>query len=339
MLYIRRKSFPLRPFYTNTAVVVWGVLMAYHIINTYLTGNTEGMVSQNIVSSTIVSILLMILCAYLYSEDKVRLYWTLIIAFFYYLIIAYNFNEMHESGRLSGFLYTTQLGQLSGITCLVISMLIYATKKNIYSVLYVFPIFMMFLAGSRNGLAVVFFALIALAIPFLVKDRRMLLVVLVIGFILVNYLQDSLVWERRDNQDGMNIETGTIFDTLLGDRIFYYVVGWQNFLDNPISGIGLLNFMDYNHYEYPLHTEPMTHLAEGGLIGASLYICFKWYFIKSFIRNFDLRNGYMLQCMVAFCTILIVGLSARIFHYTFFFVIYGIIIGEFYSNNRKQHII
>lgn len=340
LLYIRRKSFPIKPFYTNTAVIVWGVLMTYHIINTYIFyGITEELLSQNIISCTIESILLMTLCAYLYCEDKVKLYWTLITAFFYYLLIAYNFNEMHESGRLSGFLYTTQLGQLSGITCLVISMLIYSTKKYTYSVLYIFPVFMMFLAGSRNGLAVVFLALVALAIPFLVKDRRVLILVLFLGVILVNYLQDSLVWERRDDQNLMLIETGTIFDTLLGDRIFYYVVGWQNFLDNPINGIGLLNFMNYNQYDYPLHTEPMTHLVEGGLIGASLYVYFYWYFIKNLIRQFNLKNGYMLQCMIAFCAISIVGVTARIFHYSFFFTIYGIIIGEFYSNNRKQHII
>lgn len=189
----------------------------------------------------------------------------------------------------------------------------------------------MLLSGSRNGLLVVCFALVMLLVAYISKGNVLkMLFFIVLAFVGYNYLQTTEIYVRLMNvsSEYSLIQTGTVWDKILGDRIYYYIIGFQNFLDNPIYGIGLLNFQEYNYYKYPLHTESMTHLAEGGLIGITLYILFLRSYIRQFVRFCSFRNILFNQMLVLFICIFVVGITARIYHYEFFFAMYGLIGGE-----------
>src|SRR5690606_29251954 len=80
--------------------------------------------------------------------------------------------------------------------------------------------------------------------------------------------------------------TGTFWDILLGERVTYYVVGFDNFQDSPLTGIGLLNYLNFNKTsDFIMHSEYMTHLTEGGIFGFLLYLAFICYVMKLFIKN------------------------------------------------------
>lgn len=336
-LIVNKSTYRIKPFLNNHAIVIWFVLMCYHIVNAIYKGATEGLESQSILPGTIINILLMTLCSYMYVINKRFLLWTIFVSLTYYLLVAYNFNTMLDDGRFSGFLYTTQLGQMSGVLCIIISLLIYEKKNFMYAILYTFPVFMMILAGSRNGLLTVLFSLAVLAAPYFFQRRNSILLVGILALILYNNIQGSLVMERTDNSEYiLEYETGTFLDYILGDRLFYYIVGWTNYIENPLTGIGLLNFAEYNAYRYPIHSEPMTHLCEGGLVGAVLYLLFKWQFVKVFIIKCRVNTLALNQCLVVFVALIFIGLTARIYHYEFFFPLYGIILGEIYNNNEKN---
>jgi len=319
----------LKRYIYNPPIVIWGILMGYQFINA-VTKNSTHLQEQSIVSSSLLSLTLMILVSYLYNADRNSLFKCLIISTTYYLFIGYIFGDTEKyDDRLSGFIYTTQLGQLSGVACLIISMFIFYKQKIHLFWLYLFPIFVMLLAGARNGFMMVAFAMICLAVPFFFKNKRTLfgIIILVVG--LYYAIQDSNVWERLETvNEGAVYTTNTIWDSILGDRVYYYVIGYQNFIDNPLTGIGLLNFMDYNWYKYPIHSEIMTHMAEGGLIGLVLYLWFKMWYIRKFFRLCTNSTLILHQCIVAFVTLAVLGLSARIYQYPFFFLLYGIINGE-----------
>lgn len=311
-------------------IIFWALLMSYHLLNCYFRDilNPE----YSIFTITVRNLALLTCVPSLYTQNRIKIIYIILIAFLYNLTATYLTGTTDESeGRLTGIYYTTQLGQMAGLACCLVSLLIYLQKKVWLYLLYITPIGIMILSGSRNGLLVVCFALIMLLVAYIYKGNVVkMLLFIVVAFVGYNYLLTTEIYDRLMNvsSDFDIIQTGTIWDKILGDRIFYYVIGFQNFMDNPINGIGLLNFQDYNNYKYPLHTESMTHLAEGGLIGITLYILFLNSYIRQFVKSCSFKNVLLNQMLVLFICIFVVGITARIFHYEFFFVMYGLIGGE-----------
>ena len=187
-LICQRNTYNIKPYLLNKTVVIWAVLMTYHIVNSIWKGVTEGLVSQSIVPVSSINVLLMALCSYDYVLNKKKLLWTIFVSLAYYLLVAYNFTTITDD-RLSGFLYTTQLGQMSGVLCIVISLLISEKKNFLLSFLYVFPVFMMILAGSRNGLLTVLYAFAVLAIPYVLKNKSSIIFIVLFAVIFYHFLQ------------------------------------------------------------------------------------------------------------------------------------------------------
>lgn len=312
------------------SIIFWALLMSYHLLNCYFRGilNPE----YSIFTITVRNLALLTCVPFLYYQNRIKIIYIILFAFLYNLIATYLTGTTDESEeRLTGIYYTTQLGQMAGLACCLISLLIYLQKKMWLYSLYIIPIGIMMLSGSRNGLLVVCFALVMLLVAYISKGNVVkMLFFIVLAFVGYNYLQTTEIYDRLMNvsSEYSILQTGTVWDKILGDRIYYYVIGFQNFLDNPIYGIGLLNFQEYNNYKYPLHTESMTHLAEGGLIGITLYILFLRSYIRQFVRFCSFRNILFNQMLVLFICIFVVGITARIYHYEFFFAMYGLIGGE-----------
>lgn len=319
-------------------IIFWALLMSYHLLNCYFRDilNPE----YNIFTITVRNLALLTCVPFLYYQNRIKIIYIILFAFLYNLIATYLTGTTDESEeRLTGIYYTTQLGQMAGLACCLISLLIFLQKKMWLYSLYIIPIGIMLLSGSRNGLLVVCFALVMLLVAYISKGNVLkMLFFIVLAFVGYNYLQTTEIYDRLMNvsSEYSLIQTGTVWDKILGDRIYYYVIGFQDFLDNPIYGIGLLNFQEYNNYKYPLHTEPMTHLAEGGLIGITLYILFLRSYIRQFVRFCSFRNILFNQMLVLFICIFVVGITARIYHYEFFFAMYGLIGGEILLLNNQN---
>lgn len=318
-------------------VIAWAFLMFYHLLNCYFRGimNPE----YSIFTITVRNLALLTLVPYLYAPNPKKTIYIVLAAFLYNLVATYMTGSTDKfEGRLTGIYYTTQLGQMAGLACCLISVLIAMQKKKWYYFLYIAPVGIMLLAGSRNGLLVVAFALVMLMTKYVSKGNLIqMLFFIAVLFIGYNYLQTTQIYDRlmTVSSEFDTLQTGTIWDKILGDRIYYYLVGFQNFLDHPLLGIGLLNFQDYNNYRYPLHTEPITHLAEGGIIGFALYILFLGCYVSKFVKYCSFKTVRLNQMLVMFVCIFIVGLTARIFHYEFFFAVYGIIGGEILLQKNK----
>ena len=157
----------------------------------------------------------------------------------------------------------------------------------------------------------------------------------------MNYILDKTVlgeriMQSKDYDDEFYAETGTILD-YLGDRSIYYIVGWSNFLENPITGIGLFNYINYNKSEFPLHSEYLTHLTEGGIVGAFIYLLFIGgllkYIFKMFIAK---RNSDNVLILILFLSYLFIGITAREFYYIQFYPILGLCIYNLCKHYEKR---
>ena len=79
--------------------------------------------------------------------------------------------------------------------------------------------------------------------------------------------------QNEVNDRYADFKTGTILD-LLGDRGFMYYYSWPLFLEHPITGIGLYNYIQYSPWGMRLHTEYATQYVENGLLGFIPFISF-----------------------------------------------------------------
>lgn len=121
--------------------------------------------------------------------------------------------------------------------------------------------------------------------------------------------------------------------SLLGDRAYFYIVGWDMFLDNPINGIGIQNFMSVTEYPLPIHSEYIVQLVENGIIGFCIYLMFVVSLFKTtkkinIIPFRRISYGWLL-CM------LFISFTAWVYDMAQFFMIYGIFIGV--QINKHTH--
>lgn len=324
-------------------VLIWAFLMTYQIVHAIIANTYDPRYNQIIV--TLQELGIMVITAHLFCSNKKMTFWTLLTALLVYLYVAYLFcstEEESSGGRLTGFIYTTQLGQLSGFTCIVISLFIYYRKKPlIYIVLYLLPCIILLLTQSRNGLWPVLFSFLILLYPQLIKIKWTNLLVYGLGiYVGLMYFLSTSFFERlttsKDSYAATGIfYTGTVLDDIFADRAIYYFLGYFDFLENPIFGIGLFNFADYNHFEYMLHSEILVHVVEGGLVGAILYILFIGYFFKNLLAHYTFKD-ISRNCMIfAFLPLFIISFTARIYQYPFFFVVYGLLLGYILQNKKS----
>lgn len=333
-LIFMSKKLEFRKILLSPPIVLWGGLMTFHLYNVYIQNIDISIFG--IPNIAILEIGLMSLVAFLYKNNPNRTLAVLIIGYLFFCITANFFCEIEEnSNRLTGFIYTTQLGQLCGIACMFISMYITLTKRSVvYYFLYAIPLFVMFLAGSRNGLFMVAFAFLILFV-FYLKNKKFVYLALFVVCLYASwsYLETTALFERiATHETAVMFKTDTPLDFFFGDRAIYYFLGYLNFLDNPIFGIGLLNFADYNHFAYPLHTEPFTHLVEGGIIAFTLYVSFLGYFIKSIKKQWHTKQDSIIIISIMILGLFFIGLTAREYQYVFFFPVYGLALGVIEKN-------
>lgn len=209
------------------------------------------------------------------------------------------------------------------------------------------PIALIICCESRNSLLIFVFAVISYLTGYYIKNKTDLstiiktigIFVIICGSIMYAVQNTALGGRVSDGLSGdamavrTEYETGTIFDLILGERIMYYVIGFEILPDNLIFGIGLWNFMKYNIFEMPFHSEYMVHLVEGGIIGFTLYIIFIGRIVKLFIAARH-RDAIYYQLLICFLCLMANSITARIFPYNHFFPVFGLIIG--YLESQKK---
>ena len=271
----------------NPSLVLWLFLLMYHYFSAYIRGN----INVRPIDYYHAMKMYCSVCVYTYflCVDTKTTLKRLIHCLYIWLLLALVATG-YDGGRLSGEkVIAVQFGKMSAIlTICVVFYSILSNKKNIKIILYcLFPIFIILISQTRNAFGMVAMILTAYYFFFRLKGRinPLTLIMIVIGCLIIFYGLDSFLAETKIGQrfsetDSYNYyydkgyTTGTFFDKIAGERLIYYVLGFESFLQEPIWGIGLNMYKTYVGGMYPMHVEYMVHLCEGGLVGASLYMTF-----------------------------------------------------------------
>lgn len=266
----------------------------------------------------------------------------LVSCFTIYLLISFivcDFSGEEANGRMTGVIYATGLGQTAAITCFYIAYYSYIKKFTTGKTLIylLLPLIVIILTQSRNSLAMFSICLIAIIYCKLqTKITPQRLILIVIASIMISYLIYLLVVnssfgtriieksiQHENSYQFENYSTGTIFDAIVGDRLIYYALGFSYFLQSPLTGIGMWNYEYVSNGNYPLHTEYMVHLCEGGIIAFILWSSFIGYIIFGIIKYIP-KGSIKIIALFSIFQILFCAIYARLFYSEFFYPIIGI---------------
>ena len=154
-------------------------------------------------------------------------------------------------------------------------------------------------------------------------------VMMLIVYFAVNYVMENTMMGERFNTleeeaDKYNT-TNSWFLSLLGDRALFYIKGWGLFLQHPVCGIGLNNFMAVTDYPMPIHSEYMVQLVENGVIGFLIYLIFIRALFKCSKRIPEIRlKGVALGWILA---ILFISFTSWTYDMPIYFIVFGLILG------------
>ena len=315
--------------------LLWLVLILFHTINSFAHNVPyEGGYFMMLMRMFDVY-LLMVLCAYCFIVDKNKYVNYMLYGFSLFLILTLSVTEIGKGQRLDGSINATQIGQTAGCAMLMVVFAKYLNNISYFKLLAfsILPILVTLLAGSRNGLLLIALAFFVLVFANMVLGMSLeKIIIFCIGCVFLYYASDyvlnnTFVGERMLNTNKQaemyGLETGTILD-VFGDRGVYYYYGWKLFLEQPIFGIGLWNFRYISPLPFPLHSEYMVHLCEGGLIGIIVYFLIIKEFVSNVIKEF-VNNKTEISFILLFFVFsyLSVGLSARLFFTPHFYTLLG----------------
>ncbi|MBP5441378.1 MAG: O-antigen ligase family protein [Fibrobacter sp.] len=331
-----------RSILKSPPLVVWLLLTLYHCGNA-LMKHVSGVDCIDVLHGMKIYFCIAIF-VYWAQIDLVKTLKILYRCFCAYLIVAFLLCGGFGGGRLSGVVYATRIGQTAAVAFFLGAVLLFLKKKPAISLFYhmIIPFVVAILSQTRNAIAMM--ALVTLGFFASTSVRKGLGVLRVLRLCMLLFLgmsvltlvvYNSSIYQRSLNKNQQNADsyylknnsTGTVFDIIVGDRLVYYVEGWKFFKRSPITGIGMWGFRQRYGGDYPLHSEYMVHLCEGGLIAFSLWLFFLFCCAKN-IKEMKLEKGYRLLLMSGLIQFLFCAIYAREFFYEFFYPMIAIFIAN-----------
>ena len=358
IIYLYQKDKLMMETINNKYCKIWIALIAYHLFNAIFKGvvydHSVSLVSNYSLffASIFNCYFTMIYTIYCLKKNPQKTLYYGLCGYLLFLLFAFSLAEVDDTSqgeRLSGAIFSTQFAQAAGMSLLFLVFYHYNQRLRMTTTLCysILPILAIIMCGSRNGFGLLLLAVFAFFMGKLFLNKLSfgkiisLILFSVIIYYSINHILDNTVLGERllqskDYNDELNAETGTILD-YLGDRSIYYVVGWSNFLENPITGIGLFNYINYNKSEFPLHSEYLTHLTEGGIVGTFIYLLFIGGLLKNIFKMFIAkRNSDNVLILILFLSYLFIGITAREFYYNQFYPILGLCIYKSCKHYEKR---
>lgn len=304
-----------RVFAQNAILKIALVALIYKIINSYFLYDpmhTKIPLDVFIISRLVVPFAL-ILTISLIPKKHINIFLLLMIGTLYFSGILFMIGSSFDEGKFSNKMFNINELVLV-LIALIAFIILYAIRVRLSSylliLLLIFPTIFILYSGSRMGFGA--YLILVLGYWFIVQDKKSINFIFkmvfigLVCYVSFQYITENTVVGKRlmsTTEDSMNIKEsrlvqGTVFEKF-GDRGIFYIKGWALFVQNPVCGIGLLNFNKSNYFV--CHVEYIIHLCELGIIGFLFYILFLralWINIRKRIRYKDNVEAHFLFCIL-----------------------------------------
>ncbi len=278
-------------------VSTWLVWIIYSLLNTLVViDKTYQDNNPIILAFSLFVVLIFILFIVNLNIKTASLLKILIFSYFFRLLLSYIFDSEGAYQRFGSEFNSNSIafGALFLVGLIFLKKIQFNEIRKIdYFILFI-AIYTIFITGSRKN----FISLVLLLIGYIYIYRSFSKVknifkysffLIIIGFSMIWILNNTLTGERLIDSYYKTISHSQSGDKemMFDSRARYYVHGWQLFKEHPINGIGLRNFQNYDYVNNSLHTEYMSQITEGGLIGTFLFLYFYAYIL---LRLFKIRK-------------------------------------------------
>ena len=287
LIFLKYKDF--RKITLSAPLKIWIILTLYHLVNATLKHVPEIDYFDYLHGTKIYAAICIF--TFLIEINAKKTFQMLYFCFGVWLFVALFFIRPSTIGeRLSGEMFiAVEIGKIAALmaVCGIMLSCIKGERITIMLLRMLVPWSFIMASQTRNAMGMSVIFMVGYYYTCVMKSRiifkhlfLMLLGVIAIWMGLDYMMEHTGIGERFQYDFDMAEEqkseymTGTWFDTIVGERIVYWVTGWEIFIQHPITGIGLDNYSNFMHGIYPMHVEYMTHLAEGGIIAAGLWILF-----------------------------------------------------------------
>ena len=342
--FISNRRFQLLLF--SKPIIFWGIWVIYSCINLINKGyQGEESIFFFVTLNLIVPFLVMLIVSLEWSYSNIKILKFLLFTFFIYgLIILFFFDT---SLTITGDRNSNIIGNVGSLNTMFVvfySSLLYVYKKlTLKKVLFyvLFALLIILLIATRKAFgAVLIMMVFAIISQFNISVKNIIRFVFFSLFIFFStslILNNSTIGDRFSNieQEGQNFNTtdNQILD-LLGDRAFFYIEGWSQFIKTPATGIGLNNFMRIADSNYTIHSEYMVQLTEGGVIGTLLFLFFYFWLILNLYKSLKKNKEITTVLIGGLLAIIFVNITAWTYAFPQYFACFGIITG-YLINNRQ----
>lgn len=337
----------------SSPMLVWIALAVYHTTNAFIKHVPDFDFPDVLVIMKIYCSI--VIFSYLLTTDFKRTLKYIFYALATWLTIGLFYAGYNPGERLAGEgLIAVQFGKNAAVMGICgIYLAIFNYKQLIgVAIRLIYPMLFILLSQTRQALGMIAIQFAGFYIAFIMqfKTNFRSIVLLAIGIFFAyngyTYLMDETGLGSRIQDDIEKADisqqreiysTGTAFDYIAGERIYYYVVGTEIFKEHPLTGIGLTNFRPYTGGNYPMHVEWMVHLTEGGIIAFVLYITFLVLLFKTILKSHERRPMKFMRCFTL-CVVLFSACFASSYGQETPVILYSIILSTIAFSATSTHV-
>lgn len=347
----------LNKIFKSPAFLCWTILGLYAIVNSMIKGFDEPFGTMTFIRNNFIDSYIFLSIAIIeHSRNKYHCLKIVWIAQLVFLVMGLLHLSLDESGiRLEADTIGNMLPLTAVSFCFVSSVLLLNNRLRLgwsgYIIILFFTLYIIVSVATRKAFGAIVFIVLGVVLGKLNKmDLKnifwVLLSTIIIYWGIVWIMDNTLLGNRIEEAVGEsavnlsdNPQINNFLLSLLGDRASQYYEGNIIFLQHPITGIGLTNYMAYSSSQYRLHTEYMVQLCENGLIGIILLLLFYSFLI---IGLFQMKKSGRSVYLYFFglLAIFFINLTAWTYCMNYVMIIYAVLISDIQtvkSINNNSH--
>lgn len=329
--------------------VIWLIWVVYAFINMLIKGYNSAIPAyMYVVLQLFKPYFLMTVVVVECVNDKIRTIQLLWITYLVYVIIGFFFMDLVRTdatdySAMAERSSLNTLGNLLPLHCVFLTffaLVLSQDKATSFSPLFMyisvcFSAYVIMVVATRKA----FMALLIVILFYVLSRVKLTMknILLIFFFALITPLivdavvEQSFIGKRFKEGQEVGVKKNTTeiqWLSVFGDRTPQYINGMGLFIQNPLTGIGLENYMSRTGTSQRLHTEYIVQLAENGVVGFILFLAFWSFFIKQILRHFRVSEvrAYALVNGGAIVAILFIGLTAWLYSMTYYSACLGYVL-------------
>ena len=335
-----------RTVFSKPPVLIWGIWVIYTIFNWFISGYPP---PENLPTISFLFVYLIMPWLAMYvavyesiARPKLLLQSIHVFLFIYVLLgIVFQINTFgagERGGEVLGNALPLISLCLTFVACLGYNMKLIKMSSLVSSV--ILSLLSVLMVATRKAFAgeiiILFFFILSNIKKLNFKSVFKIVIIVVffcfcILFILNNTTLGDRFFNISDAAEKYNTSDSRLL-SLLGDRAYFYISGWELFIESPMCGIGINNFMNVTDYPMPIHSEYMVQLAENGIIGFVLYVTF---ILSLFTCVRQIADSHLRRLSLGWILcVLFISFTAWVYDMSLFFIVFGLILGIQQQNNR-----